>query len=247
MKWPVNQSQNCFNKRNLRGKLAKLDDFKGPYIFWSCLMVIDGVNCLEIWLSPQISWFRWPGESPGRRCMSEVKPGELSITNLAIRSWDPVLWCNFVWVCLGWRKFTFHMDDSNLPYDRFIWIWQRFHKSSTQFPSSTDLSSAPTKCQNAEPLEPLQCCVSPSGLGTVPISPGGTGWRRCCFSWPCGWDALGSASGGEGPSDEKWMVSSNLQRNNIFSKQPMAREPNRFGIDDNLCLYVDDIVYTLFW
>jgi hypothetical protein len=118
------------------------------------------------------------------------------------------LWCNFVWVCLGWRKFTFHMDDSNLPYDRFIWIWQRFHKSSTQFPSSTDLSSAPTKCQNAEPLEPAAVLRIAVRAGDGADFPWGTGWRRCCFSWR-GWDALGSF--GEGPS-EKWMVA-NFQRN----------------------------------
>lgn len=58
---------------------------------------------------------------------------------------------------------------------------------------------------------------------------------------PRGWDALSSS--GEGPS-EKWMVASSFQRN--FFSQPMAREPNKFGIDDSLCLYVDHIVYTLF-
>ena len=132
MKWRVNQSQNCGNKRNHSGKLAKFESICFPKLFTRTnILVIDGVNCLEVWLSPQISWFRWPGESPGRRCMSEVKPGEFSITNLAIRSWDPVLWCNFVWVCLGWRNFIFQMDGSNLPYES---IWS-FHLNLAEVPS----------------------------------------------------------------------------------------------------------------
>ena len=171
MKWPVNQSQNCFNKRNLRGKLAKLDDFKGPIfseaVWWSLMGSI-------VWrydFRPKSAGSDWPGESPGRRCMSEVKPGELSITNLAIRSWDPVLWCNFVWVCLGWRKFTFHMDDSNLPYDRFIWIWQRFHKSSTQFRAQR--ISVPLQ-QSARTLNLWSRCSAAYHC---------QGWGQCRFPW----------------------------------------------------------------
>ena len=49
------------------------------------------------------------------------------------------------------------MDGSDLPYESirsFHLNLAEFHQSSTQFPSSTDLSSAEIKCQNAEPLEP---------------------------------------------------------------------------------------------
>ena len=162
------------------------------------------VNCLEVWLSPQISWFRWPGESPGRRCMSEVKPGEFSITNLAIRSWDPVLWCNFVWVCLGWRNFTFQMDGSDLPYESI----RSFHLNLAEVPSKFHTISqlngsqfAEIKCQNAEPLEPAAVLRIAVRAGDGADFPWGNRVERCCFSWR-GWDALGSS--GEGPS-EKWM------------------------------------------
>jgi hypothetical protein len=152
------------------------------------------------------------------------------------------LWCNFVWVCLGWRNFIFQMDGSNLPYES---IWS-FHLNLAEVPSKFHTISELNGSQfrwNKVPerwTSGARCSAAYRRQG----------WGRCRFPLGNRVEAVLFQLARMGCTRLLWRRTLWEVDGGEFPTQhffPMAREPNKFGIDDSLCLYVDNIVYTLFW